>query len=147
MEMASAAAVAAAILNGADIVRVHDVKRMRSAVLVADEIAQAVALELRNAEAEEHARIAARRQPVEMERPRPVRPRTEPRAPVMKPVTEDAEPGDRNCDLLRCSVCVRSPGGSGKPDGSGTPAAVRASRDSSAATVPRCGTQRVPAGS
>ena len=40
-EFATAAAVAAAILHGAHIVRVHDVKGMRAAVEVADEIAGA----------------------------------------------------------------------------------------------------------
>jgi dihydropteroate synthase len=40
-EFATAAAVAAAILHGAHIVRVHDVKAMRAAVEVADEIAGA----------------------------------------------------------------------------------------------------------
>ena len=40
-EFATAAAVAAAILQGAHIVRVHDVKAMRAAVEVADEIAGA----------------------------------------------------------------------------------------------------------
>ena len=39
-EFATAAAVAAAVLNGAHIVRVHDVKAMRAVVEVADEIAQ-----------------------------------------------------------------------------------------------------------
>jgi len=40
-EFATAAAVAAAILNGAHMVRVHDVKAMRAVVEVADEIARA----------------------------------------------------------------------------------------------------------
>ncbi len=39
-EFATAAAITAAILNGAHIVRVHDVKAMRAAVIVADEIAR-----------------------------------------------------------------------------------------------------------
>jgi dihydropteroate synthase len=39
-EYATAAAVAAAVLNGAHIVRVHDVKAMRAVVEVADEIAR-----------------------------------------------------------------------------------------------------------
>ncbi len=41
-EFASAAAVTAAILNGAHIVRVHDVKAMKAAVDVADEILRSV---------------------------------------------------------------------------------------------------------
>jgi dihydropteroate synthase len=40
-EFATAAAVAAAVLNGAHIVRVHDVKSMKSVIEVADEIARA----------------------------------------------------------------------------------------------------------
>jgi dihydropteroate synthase len=40
-EFATAAAVAACVLNGAQIVRVHDVKAMRNAVQVADQIRQA----------------------------------------------------------------------------------------------------------
>jgi len=39
-EFATAAAVAASVLNGAHIVRVHDVKGMKSVVEVADEIAR-----------------------------------------------------------------------------------------------------------
>ncbi len=39
-EFASAAAVAAAVLNGAHIVRIHDVKAMKAVVEVADEIAR-----------------------------------------------------------------------------------------------------------
>ncbi len=39
-EFASAAAMTAAILNGAHIVRVHDVKAMKAAVAIADEIAR-----------------------------------------------------------------------------------------------------------
>ena len=40
-EFATAAAVAAAVLNGAHMVRVHDVKSMKSVIEVADEIARA----------------------------------------------------------------------------------------------------------
>jgi dihydropteroate synthase len=40
-EFATAAAVTAAILNGAHMVRVHDVKAMRAVIEVADEIARA----------------------------------------------------------------------------------------------------------
>jgi dihydropteroate synthase len=39
-EFATAAAITAAILNGAHIVRVHDVKAMRAVVAIADEIAR-----------------------------------------------------------------------------------------------------------
>ena len=39
-EFATAAAVTAAILNGAHIVRVHDVKAMKAVVEMADEIAK-----------------------------------------------------------------------------------------------------------
>jgi dihydropteroate synthase len=39
-EFATAAAITAAVLNGAHIVRVHDVKAMRAAIIVADEIAR-----------------------------------------------------------------------------------------------------------
>jgi dihydropteroate synthase len=41
-EFATAAAVAAAILGGADIVRVHDVQAMRAAVQVADDVVAAI---------------------------------------------------------------------------------------------------------
>lgn len=44
-EFASAAAMTAAILNGAHMVRVHDVKAMKAAVSVADEIARSGAAE------------------------------------------------------------------------------------------------------
>ena len=42
-EFATAAAVTAAVLNGAHLVRVHDVKAMKTVVEVADEIAKAAA--------------------------------------------------------------------------------------------------------
>jgi dihydropteroate synthase len=42
-EFATAAAVTAAVLNGAHLVRVHDVKAMKAVVEVADEIAKAAA--------------------------------------------------------------------------------------------------------
>jgi dihydropteroate synthase len=42
-EFATAAAVTAAVLNGAHMVRVHDVKAMKAVVEVADEIAKAAA--------------------------------------------------------------------------------------------------------
>ena len=45
-EFATAAAVTAAILNGAHMVRVHDVKAMKAAAEVADEIIRAYAADI-----------------------------------------------------------------------------------------------------
>jgi dihydropteroate synthase len=47
-EFATAAAVTAAVLNGAHIVRVHDVKAMRAATDVADEIARSLSVSERD---------------------------------------------------------------------------------------------------
>ena len=78
---ATAAAVAVAVLNGAHMVRVHDVKAMHSVILVADEIVRAVAAGTRVVEAEE--RPASRMQKersFEAEKPRAFRP------PLAQPV-------------------------------------------------------------
>lgn len=79
-QFATAAAVTAAVLHGAHIVRVHDVKEMRVAVQVAEEIARLAV----SAPAEEEAHSAPRPRPqakpnFEGERPRP------PRPPVARP--------------------------------------------------------------
>ena len=82
---ATAAAVAVAVLNGAHMVRVHDVKAMHSVILVADEIVRAVAAGTRVVEAEE--RPASRMQkerPFEAEKPRAFRP------PLAKPAVIEA---------------------------------------------------------
>lgn len=84
---ATAAAVAASVLKGAHIVRVHDVAEMRVVIQVAEEIARAEAV--RPARTEE--RPAARPRPqasphIEAERPRP------PRPPVAKPAQEAPSP-------------------------------------------------------
>ena len=63
---ATAAAVAAAVLGGAHIVRVHDVKEMRSAVQLADEILRAGAAHRAAQEAKQEAEEQAK------QRPRPV---------------------------------------------------------------------------
>ncbi len=77
---ATAAAVAAAVLNGAHIVRVHDVKEMQTVVQVAEEIARAAATKPAPvAEERPPARIPTRtgaspeerRRPFDKERPRP----------------------------------------------------------------------------
>src|ERR1019366_3152968 len=84
---ATAAAVAAAVLNGAHIVRVHDVKEMQSVILVADEIAHAAGIS-RVPVAEERvsvSRPAKAAVPYEAERPKPTRP------PLSKPVPKVVE--------------------------------------------------------
>jgi dihydropteroate synthase len=63
---ATAAAVATAVLGGAHIVRVHDVKEMRSAVQLADEIVRAGAAHRAALEAKQEAEEQAK------QRPRPV---------------------------------------------------------------------------
>ena len=87
---ATAAAVAAAVLNGAHIVRVHDVKEMQAVVQVADEIARAAAATA-VAEERQAARVRTRSSPnIEAERPRP------PRPPIARPqppkIDEPARP-------------------------------------------------------
>jgi dihydropteroate synthase len=91
---ATAGAVAAAVLNGAHIVRVHDVKQMQSVLLVADEIAHAAGI-VRVAQSEPVAaprvtKAGAKAAPYEEERVRPTRPpllKTVPK-PVEKPAVE-----------------------------------------------------------
>jgi dihydropteroate synthase len=91
--IATAAAVTAGILNGAHIVRVHDVKAMRAAVLIADEVARAARV-LTRSEREEAERQEARQEarklrtvarPFEPERYSPTRP------PIAKRVPEPVE--------------------------------------------------------
>jgi dihydropteroate synthase len=81
---ATAAAVTAAILNGAYIVRVHDVKEMQPVVHVADEIAAMAGASARIAEAAEEERRVLRKtaDAAKAERARPMRP------PVSRPVIE-----------------------------------------------------------
>lgn len=72
---ATAAAVAACVLKGAHIVRVHDVKEMRIVIQVAEEIARAAAARTVQREERPLARPGGQRGPnVETERPRPPRP-------------------------------------------------------------------------
>ncbi|MEP6715290.1 MAG: dihydropteroate synthase [Terriglobia bacterium] len=93
---ATAAAVAVAILNGAHIVRVHDVKEMRAVALVTDEIVRAGAAVEKPAEeaAERPVRKVPRREStpfVEADKPRPTRAPLS-RPPVPLPNPEPAEP-------------------------------------------------------
>lgn len=78
---ATAAAVTVAALNGAHIVRVHDVAEMRVVVGIADEIMRAVTAGTKVPEPEEKPVARASREMArEDERPRP------PRPPLMRPV-------------------------------------------------------------
>jgi dihydropteroate synthase len=79
---ATAAAVTAAILNGAHIVRVHDVKEMRVVAQVADEIARAAA-QTASVAAAPAVRERTRTGPDFAPRPRPARP------PLVKPRIEE----------------------------------------------------------
>ena len=91
---ATAAAVAAAVLNGAHIVRVHDVKEMQAAVQVAEEIARAAAATAVPAEAERPvSRARSHSGPnFEAERPRPTRaPIAKKLEPVILPVADAVE--------------------------------------------------------
>lgn len=81
---ATAAAVTAAVLNGAHIVRVHDIKQMRAVAQIADEIARLGGSPA--AEEERAERPVPRLRPasptsIEEERPRPPRPPLAKRAP------------------------------------------------------------------
>jgi dihydropteroate synthase len=82
---ATAAAVTAAVLNGAHIVRVHDVKEMQAVVQVAEEIARAAAPKpALNVDDRLVVRAHTRTGPnFEAERPRP------PRPPMAKPIVAD----------------------------------------------------------
>jgi dihydropteroate synthase len=88
-EFATAGAVAAAILNGAHIVRVHDVREMRAVALVLDEVLRASAAK-EEAEAQQKAERPVPRRTVAQreldERPRSLKPpvirKTEPEAEV-----------------------------------------------------------------
>jgi dihydropteroate synthase len=80
-EFATAAAVAASILNGASIVRVHDVKAMHAAVRVADEIVRA--RETAKRETEGMARV--KRVDWTHEGPKPVKPTLKRAAPAAEP--------------------------------------------------------------
>jgi dihydropteroate synthase len=82
---ATAAAVTAAVLKGAHIVRVHDVAEMQAVVQVAEEIARAAVLNV--VDVDERA-ARPRRSPtpvIEQDRPRP------PRPPISKPPAPPAE--------------------------------------------------------
>jgi dihydropteroate synthase len=92
---ATAAAVTAAILNGAYIVRVHDVKEMQPVVHVADEIAAMAGASARIAEAAEEERKVLRRtaDAANAERARPARPPvSRPPAAAPPPVTSVSPP-------------------------------------------------------
>lgn len=89
---ATAAAVTAAVLNGAHIVRVHDVKEMRPVVQVADEIARAAVVV---APPEERPGVRGRTRTgpnFDAEKPRPPRPpiaRPQPPVEPVRPVVEE----------------------------------------------------------
>jgi dihydropteroate synthase len=85
---ATSAAVAAAVMNGAHIVRVHDVREMQAVVRVAEEIARAAAPKtIPPAEEKLVVRAYTRTGPnFEAERPRP------PRPPVSRPMVQDPPP-------------------------------------------------------
>jgi dihydropteroate synthase len=88
---ATAAAVTASILNGAYIVRVHDVKEMQPVVHVADEIAAMAGASARMAEAAEEERKVLRRtaelaSAANAERARPARP------PIARPINQPPQP-------------------------------------------------------
>ena len=110
---ATAAAVTASVLNGAHIVRVHDVREMHVVIQVAEEIARAAVP--KTLPDEDRPAVRAARSPnVESERPRPPRP---PYAkPILKP--KDVVPGP-NEEQPDCSAGAtgRTPALSGKrPD-------------------------------
>jgi dihydropteroate synthase len=92
---ATAAAVTAAVLNGAHIVRVHDVGAMKAAIQVAEEIARAAVPKVAPEEERRATRPRNATPNIEAERPRPPRPplRKPPVPPPAPPtVTELAEP-------------------------------------------------------
>jgi dihydropteroate synthase len=96
-EFATAAAVTAAALNGAHIVRVHDVKAMQSVLMVADEIVHAASVHSRAAMADEKpAATRTARPAIEFEEPKrkPARPPLAKPVAVAPPVVEplDEEP-------------------------------------------------------
>jgi dihydropteroate synthase len=102
---ATAAAVAISIMNGAHIVRVHDVKEMRAVVQIADEVVRATAV----ADAKQAAVAAAaaerpvpRRNMRELdERPRSLTPPIAKAAPrVEKPVEEPAVPDEAEFEAV-----------------------------------------------
>jgi dihydropteroate synthase len=90
---ATAAAVTAAVLNGAHIVRVHDVKEMQAVVQVAEEIARAAAPKpVLNVDDRLVVRAHTRTGPnFEAERPRPPRPPMA-KPPVAQPILPVAAP-------------------------------------------------------
>ena len=94
---ATAAAVTAAVLNGAHIVRVHDVAAMRVVVQVAEEIARAAVPKVAPEEERKASRPRAQATPnIESERPRPPRPPIS-KPPIAKPpepVPADLKPAD-----------------------------------------------------
>jgi dihydropteroate synthase len=99
---ATAAAVAAAVLNGAHIVRVHDVGAMRVVVQVAEEIARAAVPKEAPEEERKAARPRGQATPnIEGERPRPPRPPIS-KPPIAKPpvpVPADITPADIKPDI------------------------------------------------
>ncbi|HEY3824717.1 MAG TPA: dihydropteroate synthase [Bryobacteraceae bacterium] len=109
---ATAAAVAAAVLNGAHIVRVHDVQEMRAVVQVAEEIARAADRKAAaNVEERPQARPRSQMRPnFEKERalPRPPRPpiaRPAAAAPIVNPPIPDQQ-AERPIDrpILRAAL-------------------------------------------
>ena len=85
---ATAAAVAASVLNGAHIVRVHDVREMHVVIQVAEEIARAAIPKPEQDEDRPSARPRSKATPnLEAERPRPPRPPYA-KPPIPSPVEE-----------------------------------------------------------
>lgn len=109
----TAAAVAAAVLGGAHIVRVHDVKEMQAVVLVAEEIARAAAPTVApGADDKIVVRARTRTGPnFEAEKPRPPRPPvSKPRVaePVIEPLAEPiAQPSGEEIAIPLAEEAVR----------------------------------------
>ena len=91
---ATAAAVALSVMNGAHIVRVHDVKEMRAVVQVADEVARAVVAVQANAPVPVKSERAVPRRVVREidERPKSVKPPLMAKAPEPAPAEAEAPP-------------------------------------------------------
>ncbi len=110
---ATAAAVTASVLNGAHIVRVHDVREMHVVIQVAEEIARAaVPKPVPNEVAARTARSQATPN-VESERPRP------PRPPYAKPIPKPKDEGQPVAPPARAerpSYPERRPDGERRPD-------------------------------
>jgi dihydropteroate synthase len=88
---ATAAAVAVSIMNGAHIVRVHDVKEMRAAAQVADEVVRAVEIQRAAQEAQQAAERPVPRRTIRPldERPKSIKPPVAPK--ILAPVPAASE--------------------------------------------------------